>query len=80
MIPRVKSRKSDAGLLVRKISDLGTRQKHEQGKHFLPHHLQNSQGGFFMKGNYQHIFTPLTVKNMTIKKPYHYDADGHQLW
>ena len=35
-------------------------------KHFLPHHLQNS-GGFFMKGNYQHIFTPLTVKNMTIK-------------
>ena len=36
-------------------------------KHFLPHHLQNSQGGFFMKGNYQHIFTPLTVKNMTIK-------------
>ena len=38
-----------------------------RAKHFLPHHLQNSQGGFFMKGNYQHIFTPLTVKNMTIK-------------
>ena len=40
------------------ISDLETCQKHD---------LQKSQGGFFMKSNYQHIFTPLTVKNMTIK-------------
>ena len=32
-----------------------------------------------MKSNYQHIFTPLTVKNMTIKNPYRYDAYGNQL-
>ena len=32
-----------------------------------------------MKSNYQHIFTPLTVKNMTNQKPYRYDAYGNQL-
>ena len=32
-----------------------------------------------MKSNYQHIFTPLTVKKYDYQKPYCYDAYGNQL-